>query len=174
MPFQSAHASRLGAALLLLALGGACERSSSGDASPRIAQRDLSELRWIAGDWRGSGTEGTTQAPFFERYVFADDSTLLVLSFPDSTWSAANDTSRYELRGGRFENTGSSRWAATRMDSASVDFVPVARTRNGFRWAREAGSGQQPTSWKATITWTDTTGARRDRHYLMERAAPRR
>ena len=152
-----------------LALSLACGKPESASDVPRVSRGDVAQLRWIAGDWRGSGTAGTEQAPFFERYVFPDDSTLLVISFPDSTWSASNDSSRYELRDGRFGNTGTMRWAASHVDSVSADFVPVAGARNSFRWEREPGSGQQPPSWRATISSTDSTGARRERHYLMER-----
>lgn len=160
-------------ALPLAALLLACGESAPARGAARLSGNDFAQLRWIAGDWRGSGTEGTTQAPFFERYVFPDDSTLLVISFPDSTWAAPDDTAHYELRAGRLGNVGSSRWVASRMDSTSVDFVPDTNTRNSFRWAREPGSGRQPGSWKATIAWTDATGASRERRYLMERA-PRR
>lgn len=144
--------------------------AAAAPKAARLTARQLRGLRWIAGDWRGTGTGGTTQAPFFERYRFADDSTLLVIAFADSTWSAATDTSRYELRGGRLGNAGSSaRWVAVGLDSLGVDFAPVARARNTFRWARAARSGARPAEWRATIRWKDPSGAAQERLYRMER-----
>jgi hypothetical protein len=70
---------------------GAQAAAPAAPASPaatpvRVTPREFATLRWIAGDWRGGGTGGTMQPPFYERYRFADDSTLLVESFADSTW----------------------------------------------------------------------------------------
>ena len=50
--------------------------------SASISREAFAGLRWIAGSWRGSG-DG--QAPFYERYRFEDDSTLVVETFTDST-----------------------------------------------------------------------------------------
>src|SRR5690349_7434643 len=123
-------------------------------AAARLATRDLAKLRWIVGDWRGTGVDGTAQPPFFERYRFADDSTLLVESFEDSTWSRVSETTRYELRGGRFGNVGTgARCVAVAIDSLGASFAPVAKARNTFRWARDAGAGRRPREWRATISW---------------------
>ena len=164
--------------LLLHALATSVVSAQASTAQPpkpaptaaRLTKGDLARLRWIVGDWRGTGVDGTAQAPFYERYRFANDSTLLVESFDDSTWRAPNETTRYELRAGRFGNasTGAS-WVAVGVDSLGVDFAPVARARNTFRWGRAAGAGRRPAQWRATIAWTETNGARQQRHYRMER-----
>jgi hypothetical protein len=135
-----------------------------------VTRAQFARLRWIAGDWRGIGVDGTTQAPFFERYRFVDDSTLLVESLSDSTRRTVSETSRYELRDGRLGNTGAgARWVAVALDSLGVDFAPVARARNTFRWERAARAGARPAAWRATIASIDRTGATVRRHYLMQR-----
>lgn len=162
----------LAAALALLAPATlrAQAGSPSQPAAARLSTRDLARLRWIVGDWRGTGVDGTTQASFFERYRFADDSTLLVETFSDSTWRTLTETSRWELRGGRLTNTGTgARWIAVKLDERAVDFAPLARARNSFRWARVAGDRGRPAEWRATISWTDAAGTRQQRFYRMER-----
>jgi hypothetical protein len=165
----------LGGLVLHALTGAASARAQSADApaaptAARLTTRDLARLRWIVGDWRGTGVDGTTQAPFYERYRFADDSTLLVESFDDSTWRAPSEVTRYELRATHLGNDGSgARWVAVGIDSLGVDFAPVARARNTFRWGRAAGSGRRPAQWHATIAWIAKGGARAQRHYRMER-----
>jgi hypothetical protein len=134
-----------------------------------VTLRQFAALRWLAGDWRGAGTDGTAQAPFYERYRFPDDSTLIVESFRDSTWRTVSETSRYELRGGRLGNVGSgARWVATRIDSLGAELGPAARARNAFRWERAAGAGRRPATWRATILPLGEPGATPSR-YLMTR-----
>ena len=162
--------------LLLHALAATASAGAQSAGAPpartaaRLTSRDLARLRWIVGDWRGTGVDGTNQAPFFERYRFADDSTLLVESFDDSTWRAPSEVTRYELRATFFGNDGTgARWVAVGIDSLGVDFAPVARARNIFRWGRAAGSGRRPAEWRATIAWVGKGGVREQRHYRMER-----
>jgi hypothetical protein len=153
-----------------LTLAVIAPRDGSAQAPARVTVRALARLRWIVGDWRGTGTGGTTQAPFFERYRFADDSTLVVESYADSTWQTISETAQYELRGGRFGNPGpGAQWVAVRVDSVGVDFAPVAIAQNAFRWERAPGSGTRPDEWRATITPIDPTGPTPPRQYLMER-----
>ena len=139
-------------------------------AAARLAVGDLARLQWIVGDWRGIGIDGTLQAPFYERYRFADDSTLLVESFADSSWQAPTETTRWELRGGRLANPGpGAQWIAVRLDARSIEFAPLARARNGFRWARLGSAGGPAQEWRATISWSDAAGTRQQRAYRMER-----
>ena len=136
----------------------------------RLTTRDLARLRWIVGDWRGVGVDGTAQPAFYERYRFADDSTLLVESFDDSTWTRPSETTRYALRGGRFGNiSAGAQWVAVGIDSLGVDFAPVARARNVFRWSRAPGDRARPREWRATITWSDAAGTVQHRYYRMQR-----
>ena len=162
-------------ALVLLApLAGApfaagAQPAAAPPAAARVTVRQLAQLRWLAGDWRGAGTAGTTQAPFYERYRFVDDSTLTVETFADSTWRTVSETSRWELRGGRLGNVGDgARWVATRVDSLGAEFAPTARARNTFRWARAPRSGRRPATWQATITPLGQP-APRSSQYLMTR-----
>ena len=162
--------SALGLAALVvapLAVGAQAPAPVTPAAPARVTPQQFAQLRWIVGDWRGSGTAGTRQAPFYERYRFADDSTLLVESFADSTRRRVTETTRFELRGGRLGNAGTGpQWAATAIDSLGVAFGPAARVRNGFRWERAASAGRRPSAWRATIT---PAGGAASRHYLMER-----
>ncbi|MFN2492676.1 MAG: hypothetical protein ABR501_07330, partial [Pyrinomonadaceae bacterium] len=100
----------LSAPLLCL---GACTRTESHSstqsaASPspqakRITPADLAKLRWIEGSWRGTGD---VDKPFYERYRFENESTLLVDSFPDEKLATIDDTTRFELKDGQFGNGG--------------------------------------------------------------------
>jgi hypothetical protein len=124
------------------------------------------KLRWIEGTWKGTGD---VEQPFYERYYFEKDSTLVVESYSDETLSKVSDVTRFELKGGEFGNGGeSARWAATELDDGSITFAPVARARNWFRWQRESKD-----LWKAVLDWPAAEGkpARR-RVYRMERMPP--
>jgi hypothetical protein len=136
--------------------------AATSQTPARITVADFRKLRWIEGSWRGSG-DG--QAPFYERYRFPDDSTLVVDAFPDSTLSTVGESTRFELRGGTLGNPGGVRWVASRLDDRAVDFVPVAGARNTFTWRFES-----PDRWTALLHWpaSDTRPAR-DATYPMER-----
>lgn len=135
-----------------------------------VRSADLRTLRWIAGTWRGSG-DG--QAPFYERYRFVDDSTLLMESFKDSTLAQVAESSRYELRGGRFANAAASdaaQWVAVRLANGAITFSPVRRARNRFTWRPVSAN-----EWSAELSWpaTDASGAgARTRTYRMVRWTP--
>lgn len=137
--------------------------SASPRAAARITPREFRRLRWIEGSWRGSG-DG--QAPFYERYRFADDSTLIVDSFPDSTLASVTESTRFELRGGRLGNASTTtRWVASRLDGRAVDFVPEVGVRNTFTWRYESRD-----SWWALLHWpASETRPARDASYHMER-----
>jgi hypothetical protein len=130
---------------------------------PTFSVSDVEKLRWIEGTWRGTGD---VEKPFFERYRFENPTTLAVDSFTDDTLSKVEETTRFELKDGRFGNGGEdSRWTASSIDYLSVTFVPVAKTRNSFRWQREADN-----TWTAIITWPPAEGKPgRQRVYKMER-----
>jgi hypothetical protein len=169
-----ARTSSVGSLLLLLTLAllPACstaQQSTPADSAASLGVADLQSLRWIAGTWRGSG-DG--QAPFYERYHFADDSTLVVEGFADSTLAVVTEVTRFELRGGRLANAtpgdSTSKWVAARVAAGAVTFVPVRRARNRFTW--------RPVSqdrWVADLSWParDTLPARA-RTYDMVRWSP--
>jgi hypothetical protein len=160
----------VGAVLLTFA---GCARSSSVNLaqtastpspapSPKLINAaDLAKLRWIEGSWRGTG-DG--QSPFYERYKFENDSTLVVEGLADETLSKVNDVSRFELKNGHFgSGTADSGSVATALDDNSITFAPLGKG-NFFRFQRESDN-----SWKAILNWTDKTGAPKERIYHMER-----
>ena len=114
----------------------------------RVSKEQLARLRWLSGHWVGRGTDGTEQAPFYERYRFFNDSLLIVDSFTDSTFTKVAETARYVLSGTRFGKEGNGpRWVASRIDSISILFAPVTGARNGFKWERTGPMA----AWTATI-----------------------
>ena len=150
------------AAVLLLLPG--CDSSRSGnvdddadapiwDDVASVLPADVAKLRWIEGDWRGSGG-GYEQ--FYERYEFDGDSVLRQYSFSDSTFGQAVDTSVVRLYGDSlFSESGERRYVASALRDTSVTFAPYARALNGFTWRRTSD-----TSWVAILTPVDTTRPR--------------
>lgn len=139
--------------------------SSSTPASStvpiKITPAELSKLKWIEGSWRGTGGG---VPPFFERYKFENDSTLLVEGFEDESLSKAGDVSRFELKDGKFGGSdGDSGSVAIALDDNSITFAPTGNARNSFRFQRVSDH-----SWKAILNWTDN-GVAKERIYEMER-----
>lgn len=127
----------------------------------QITPADLAKLRWIEGSWRGTGGG---VPPFFERYKFENDSTLMVESFEDEALSKVSDVSRFELKDGHFGGSdGDSGSVATALDDNSITFAPTGKSRNSFRFQRVSDN-----SWKAILNWTDN-GVAKERVYEMER-----
>lgn len=150
-------------AALLLLLFAACQRSPDAQTNRSDAKRfsttDIAKLRWLAGTWRGSGVD---QAPFFERYRFENESTLVVDSFLDEKLDKPDHTSRFELKDGRF---GNGNYAAVSIDDNGVNFEPVANAKNSFRWERVSDN-----TWKATLKWpAEGNKPAHERVYNMER-----
>jgi hypothetical protein len=142
------------------------QRQTAASPSPSpspitITTSELVKLRWIEGTWRGTGVD---QPPFYERYTFENDSTLVVEGLADETLSKVNDTSRFELKDGHFGHTeGESGSVATALDDNSISFAPVGKG-NYFRFQRESEN-----SWKAILNWTGKDGTPKERIYNMER-----
>ncbi len=151
--------------VLILAAGCSKEAGNTGAqgaGSPaptpgHFATSDLAKLRWIEGSWRGTGVG---QAPFYERYHFENDSTLVVESFDNDKFDKVSDVSRFELKDGRFGE--GNRSAATEIDNDFVIFYSLKKGGNAFRWKREAKD-----LWQATVDWP--VG---NRVYRMERWTP--
>ena len=136
-------------ATLLLCLTTSCasyQQPQSPTPTPKsITTADLSKLRWIEGSWKGTGD---IDKPFYERYRFENDSTLIIESADDESFSKVTDTSRYSLKDGHFGNEGEgSRWVATALDDKSITFAPVQKAQNSFIWERESEN-----VWKATLS----------------------
>ena len=154
--------------LAVFCLSAACASSQQpGIPTPpqpkTISTAELAKLRWIEGSWRGTGD---VDKPFFERYRFENDSTLVTESFADETFSKVTETSVFSLKDGHFGNEGEgSRWVATALDEKSITFAPVVKARNSFRFERESDN-----VWIATLNWPATDKAPANQHvYRMER-----
>ncbi len=145
-------------------------RDSSGERqndlfSVRVPPRALTQVRWIEGTWKGTGAEGTTQEPFYERYTLVNDSTLVVESLQDSTLQLVTDTTRYEQHGDSLSNPGRGpRWIATFVSPDSIHFEPLSGTKNRFVFRRGDDS-----SWTAVLDWPPVDSVARHRVYLMMR-----
>jgi hypothetical protein len=135
--------------------------------SPKlITTADLVKLRWIEGSWRGTGDE---QPPFYERYKFENDSTLVVETLADDTMSKVTEVDRFELKDGHFgKNANDSGSVAIALDEESITFAPLGKARNFFRFQRESAN-----SWRAILNWTDKDGKAKERIYHMARLSPR-
>lgn len=164
--------SRIIATALALALVACGDRDKSADtpaaapspsATPqptivaaRISSGTLTRLPWLLGTFRGTGAEGTAQAPFYERYSLANDSTLIVESFTDSTLTGKIDTTRYEARHDSLSTPGSARYLATAISGDSVTFGPFVGVSNGFTWRKGDAAG-----WTAVIIPAKANAPRR-------------
>ncbi len=139
------------------------ETSTQAVKPKRISPGELAKLRWIEGTWRGTGD---VEKPFYERYHFEDESTLVVEGLADETLSKVTEVTRFELKDGAFGNAGDgARWVATQLEDTAITFEPIARARNSFRWQRESKD-----VWKAILNWpANDKGPARQRVYLMER-----
>jgi hypothetical protein len=141
--------------------------ASPTPAAKKFSPAELAKLRWIEGSWRGTGD---VETPFYERYHFENDSTLVVDSFADDKFSKISETSRFELKDGKFGNVGEgARWAAIAIDDNSISFEPTAKAQNSFRWER-VSAGPQPNEWKAVLWWPAANNKPAgQRVYRMER-----
>ena len=145
--------------LVFAACGHSPDAQSPRTDAKKFSTADIAKLRWIEGTWRGSGVD---QPPFFERYRFENESTLAVDSFPDEKLDKVEDTTRFELKDGRF---GSSNYVASSIDDNGINFEPIANARNSFRWERVSAD-----AWKATLKWPASGNKPAgERVYNMER-----
>ena len=138
--------------------------ATAGTNSPgvSIGPTDFSTLRWLEGSWRGTLPTG---GYFYERYHFADDSTIATQSFEDSTFASASDSAQIVLRGGKvYDRSAKAEWVATRLDSTGIDFTSTHGASNDFTWLRLS-----PDSWRATLSSTDAQGKQRTTVYPMKR-----
>jgi hypothetical protein len=135
----------------------------AGAQTKKFTTADLQKLRWIEGNWRGTGD---TNKPFFERYRFEGDSVLAVDSFEDEMLKKVTDTTRFELKDGEFGGgSEGSRYVAVWINDHGVEFGPALKVKNSFRWERESKD-----IWKATILLpANETKPARQLVYKMER-----
>ena len=157
---------------LVLLISAGCARNTATDVAQQtstpsptpvaMTAADLAKFRWLEGSWRGTG-DGVD--PFFERYRFENETTLLIESFANEKMDKATETSRYQLIGGHFGQSGDgARYVATAFDENSISFAPVAKAKNSFKWEKESAN-----TWKATLTWLGKDNSPMQRVYKMER-----
>ena len=137
-------------------------RDTTAVVAGQYTLADFQRLRWLNGRWRGFMPDGKK---FYEQYTFLDDSTIEKHAFPDSTFTKPASSSRVQLRGGTVaDESPAARWVATRLDSVGVDFAPHHGATNHFTWAQES-----PTTWNATLRWTDKDGRPQTVVYALHR-----
>ncbi len=144
----------------------ACRRdapAAPGNPTPAdITLERFQELRWLQGNWRGADNGNP---PFFESYVFLDDSTIRSFTYTDSSFAAANDSGLIRWNGGVARTGGGgASWVATRFDSAGVFFEPEHGASNGFEWV-----AVDHDTWTATLVWPGTGDQPRSKAYRMTR-----
>lgn len=152
--------------IALLLAGWACSRPDRPSDSPpvpaEVSLEQFQALRWLQGTWRGTQSGAN---PFFESYVFLNDSTIRRFNYPDSTFAEATDSGMIAWsRGNVTSAAGSPAWIATRFDSATVRFDPLRDANNSFTWTRLSN-----TEWTALLQWSDESGNMKERLYRMER-----
>jgi hypothetical protein len=142
-------------------------------ATPALAQRgipptpfgtaDLDKLRWIEGYWRGTAT-GDGAPPVYERLHFANDSTIEITYYADSTFTRATGEGRVFASVGRvFQTSGGAVWGAAHVGKDGAYFIPQKNVSDTFAWTYES-----PTTWK-TVQRTSATGQERVKTYEMVR-----
>ena len=129
----------------------------------RIDRAQLAALRWLEGRWRGTGDDTPT---FFERYSFPTDSTMVAVSYRDSTMTSVADSSIYTLNDGQFSNTGNGpHWVLAAIGGDSLRFEPLARASNSFTWRRISDD-----EWSAVLGKPASGGdSASSRRYTMRR-----
>jgi hypothetical protein len=165
-PIKRAVSRSLRGLLAVVAMGlafSAPAAAQSQRALPRarFGTTDLPKLRWLEGRWRGSGPG---EAPFYEGYHFANDSTLEITYYADSSFGRATGTGRVYLSVGRiYHTTGAGQWGATKVDETGAYFIPERNANNTFNWNYESAD-----AW-TSIVRSSATGQERVRVYSMRR-----
>lgn len=115
-----------------------------GQPRTPFSTSDFARLKWLEGTWKGTAPN---EPSFFERYTFANDSTIEITYFADSTLSRATGHGRVYLSVGRiFHTFGPGRWAATHVDESGAYFVPQTNAHNTFAW-----SVRSRDAWTSTV-----------------------
>ena len=114
--------------------GRARRRRSAASRKTAFGTADLAKLQVARGH---AGRERRrTSRRFYERYQFANDSTIEITYFGDSTMTRATGNGRVYLSVGRiFHTFGPGRWAATHVDESGAYFVPQTNAHNTFAWS---------------------------------------
>lgn len=135
---------------------------AAGRIRAQVKPDALKKLRWIAGTWRGVGEGQAKQDPFYERYVFIDDTTLVVETLTDETLAKVKDRVPYVLRGDSLTTPAG---FAAKVAADSVTFSIRDLETSQFTWRRNGDS-----TWTAVVTSLDGDGTRDHFYYRMTRA----
>ena len=110
-----------------------------------VSKAQVNALRWLEGTWRGTG--GGVPA-FAEGYKFANDSTIDISFFADSTAAKVSSTGKIVLTSGQLFYAGNgTEYVATKISPTSVTFVPKGTNgKNQFEWTMNT-----PTQWTAVL-----------------------
>lgn len=112
-------------------------------AQQRFAEKDFARLKWIEGQWVGSGYS----KPFYEAYKMTSPTRLETQSFADESFTTANGGGSVHLEDGRIlKDGGKSQWVAVRLTDTSIEFEAVGNPSNGFAWTRKS-----PDAWTAVL-----------------------
>jgi hypothetical protein len=156
---------------VLVLTAAACSSSEDGRQAdteaavpaPITASLDeFRQLQWIAGRWLGSG--GAYPA-FYEEYRVADDSTIQMRAFADSTFSAATDSSWIEFRNGGIRSRSDNRESmVVALSADSVRFARPGSTAGGHTFKSVSAD-----EWRATLHPQSSSG--QPTIYIMRRVA---
>jgi hypothetical protein len=112
-------------------------------AQQRFTEKDFARLKWIEGQWVGSGYS----KPFYEAYKLTSPTRLETQSFADESFATATRAGSIYLEGGRIlRDNGESQYVAVRLTDTSVEFEPVGGGSNSFSWTRKS-----PDAWTAVL-----------------------
>ena len=110
-----------------------------------VTKAQLNSLRWIEGTWRGSG--GGVPS-FVEAYKFANDTTIDVSFYADSTATKVATTGKIILTSGQLLFSGNgTEYAAVKIAPTGVTFIPKGTNgKNQLEWTMVSA-----TSWTASL-----------------------
>jgi len=151
-----------GAAVAAPRLASAQQSSSQrGQPKTPFAAADLARLKWLEGSWAATSPD---ESPFYARYHVANDSTIEITYYRDSSFTQPSGSGRVYLTVGRIYHTfGSGRWGATNVDSTGAYFIPQVNAHNTFAWTY-----QSPNEWTLTQR-SGVSGHERVTVYHLER-----
>ena len=117
----------------------------SAQAQPaNVTREQFRQLRWIDGQWRGSGG---AYPSFFEEYRFVNDSTIRMRAFSDSTLRVVRDSSTIEFRNGTVQSRSArSLYDVIELAPTTIRFARRGATTGGHTFARVSAD-----EWTATL-----------------------
>ena len=161
--FRALFATAIVAVSLVHAGDAGAQASQRGQPKTPFGAADLGKLRWLEGTWRATAPN---EATHYERFKFANDSTIEITYYSDSTLSREAGTGRVYLSVGRVYYTfGPARWGATTVDASGVYFIPQINAQNTFAWNHASAD-----SWTATQK-SGYSGRERITVYQLQRIA---